>query len=289
MDNFDEFFGAFDGEEAAAVEETPEAEETVDAEDPAEESQPEEAEESVEEGTEPAEDGEDAAEQTPAEEADAQDQTFTVDDQQYSLEEMTDLARKGTGYDDLQARLDAAEQAKTQLQTQLDNQQGAVDILNLIAQQSGKTIQELAKQMYVNFRGSAGLTAEAAALELENAQLKKQVDAGKPEKQEEAPEKDARARAKQELADFRKLFPKAILTDEVVAKLKPDVQKGMSLANAYQKMLNDQKAAELAEQQRKLEARNQNDKNKRNSPGSQQDSGGRREKSKFDDFFSQFK
>jgi len=71
----------------------------------------------------------------------------------------------------------------------------------------------------------------------------------------------------------------------MVAKLKPDVQKGMTLANAYQKMLNDQKAAEL---KRKEEANKQNAKNRAKSPGSQQDSGGRRQKSGAEDFFAQF-
>lgn len=293
MDNhYDEFFGAFDGEETAAIEETPATEEGAAAEEPAQE-QPsaEGTEEPAEERDESREDGEGSPAQTGASEgAAAEPQTFTVDDQQYSLEEMTDLARKGSGYDDLQNRLTEAEQARNQLQTQLDGQQGVMDILNQISQQSGKTIQELAKQMYVNFRKSAGLSEDAAALELENAQLKKQMNANKPVQEKEAKAaEEAQARAKQELAEFRKLHPGIALDKDLVAKLKPDVQKGMSLANAYQKMLNEQKAAELAEQQRKIEADEQNKKNKKNSPGSQQDSGGHQEKSRFDDFFSQFK
>lgn len=289
-DKFDEFFGAFDGEEVVEAEETPAAEETAEGEEGAEaEPQTEETTEG-EEGAAAAEDEEGAPEEVPAEESGAGDQTFSVDDQQYSLEEMTELARKGTGYDALQDRLSQTEQARDQLQTQLDSQQGAMDILNQIAQQSGKTVQDLVKQMYVNFRKGAGLSEDAAALELENAQLKKQVDAGKPEQKPEAKAaEDAQNRAKQEVAEFRKLHPGVAIDKDLAAKLKPDVQKGMSLANAYQKLLNEQKAAELAEQQRKLEAKNQNEKNKRNSPGSQQDSGGRREKTKFDDFFSQFK
>ena len=75
---------------------------------------------------------------------------------------------------------------------------------------------------------------------------------------------------------------------EEIAKLRPDIRKGLSLANAYQKMLNEQKAAELAEAERKAAAKAQNYKNRTASPGSQRDSGGRREKSGFDDFFSQF-
>lgn len=283
MDNFDEFFGAFDGEEPVAVEETPAAEESVQ-----EETQPEAAAQPGEEGNEPAGESEGNPEETPAEDPGAQDRTITVDGQQYSLEEATELARKGAGYDTLQTQLNEAQQSRDQLQAQLDGQQVIMDILNQIAQRSGNTVQELAKQMYINFRKTAGLSEDAAALELENAQLKKQVDAGKPAQKQEAAE-EAQERGRREFAEFRKLHPGVTITDEMAAKLKPDIQKGMSLVNAYQKMLNEQKAAELAEQQRRIDAHNQNEKNKRSSPGSQQDSGGRREKSSFDDFFSQFK
>ena len=291
----EEFFEAFDGsepvtiEESSAVEETPAAEEPVASED-------EEGTETGAEGTaEPSQDdpaeegGEEGTEEQPAGDDGAQEQTFTVrigeEDREYSLEEMTELARKGAGYDDLQARLDEAVQTRDQLQTQIDGQQNVMDILGQIAEKSGKTLQELAKQMYINFRKSAGVSEDAAALELENAQLKKQMDAGKPAQQENKPADDAQTRAQREISEFRQLHPGVKLDAGLVAKLKPDVQKGMTLANAYQKMLNDQKAAEL---KRKEEANKQNAKNRAKSPGSQQDSGGRRQKSGVDDFFAQF-
>ena len=52
-------------------------------------------------------------------------------------------------------------------------------------------------------------------------------------------------------------------------------------AKKYEKA---QDAAKIAELERKLAAKEQNDKNKRRSPGSQQDSGGRRAKSDFEEF-----
>lgn len=297
MDNMDEFFGAFDDGEAAASEPAA-TEETPATEDPAD-TEPEAGTETGTEGTEePAQDpadepGEEGAEEDPADDNGAQDQTFTVqigeEEHQYTLEEITELARKGAGYDDLQARLDEATQTRDQLQTQLDGQQGIMDILGQIAEKSGKKdVQELVKQLYINFRKGNGVSEDAAALELENAQLKKQMDAGKPAQQEGKPADDGQARARREIAEFKQLHPGVQLNDAMVAKLKPDVQKGMSLANAYQKMLNEQKAAELAEQERKAKAKEQNAKNRANSPGSQQDSGGKRQKSGVDDFFAQF-
>lgn len=285
----EEFFDAFDGSEPATPEETPAAEEPAVEEDSVETEPETGAEDPAAPAEDPAGDGEEGGEEEPAEGEDTQDQTFTVrigeEDRQYTLEEMTELAQKGAGYDDLQAQLNEATQARDQLQTQLDGQQGVMDILNQIAEKSGKTIQDLAKQMYINFRKAVGASEDAAALELENAQLKKQVDAGKPAQQETKPADDAQARAQREIAEFRQLHPGVKLDAAMVAKLKPDVKKGMTLANAYQKMLNDQKAAELA---RKEEAGKQNAKNRTTSPGSQQDSGGRRQKSGVEDFFAQF-
>ena len=297
--DFEDFFDAFEGNEPAAeetpvVEETPAAEEPVETEPAAE---GEEGTEGAEEPSDPAEEPAEAGAEAPAEEPAADDagkeQKFTVrigeEDREYSLEEMTDLARKGAGYDDLQAQLTQTEQARDQLQTQINEQQGVFDIMNLLSQKSGSSVNDIAKQLYINFRKHAGVSEDAAAMELENAQLKKQVEAATPAKTEAQPGEDPQARAKREVAEFRALHPGVRINDELVEKLAPDVQKGMSLANAYQKMINDQKAAELKEQERKAAAAAQNAKNKAASPGSQQDSGGRRQKSGVEDFFAQFK
>lgn len=287
---FEDFFDAFDSGETVTAEDPPAEENPVVEEDPVETEPEAGAEEPEEEPTEdPAEEGAEGGEEQPAVADDGQNQTFTLqigeEERQYSLEEMTELARKGAGYDDLQGQLEELTQDRDQLQSQIDGQQDVMDILGQIAEKSGKTTKELAKQMYINFRKSAGVSEDAAALELENAQLKKQAQAAKPAQQETKPTDDAQTRAQKEIAEFRQLHPGVKLDAGLVAKLKPDVQKGMTLANAYQKMLNDQKAAEL---QRKEEANKQNAKNRANSPGSQQDSGGRRQKSGVDDFFAQF-
>lgn len=293
MAEFDDFFEAFDSaDEPAAVEETP-AEEVIDIEDPAQTEPETEPENTPVEGAEAPSDGETPSEDgAPAGEAENQPQTFTVrigeEDREYSLEEMTGLAQKGAAYDDLQAQLTAAEEAKAQLQTQIDSQQGVMDIMAQLAEKSGTTIQDIAKQLYVNYRKSAGVSEDAAALELENAQLKKQVETPKAQAKEVTPADNMQERVRRELAEFRTLHPGVKLDDALVTKLKPDIQKGISLANAYQKMLNEQKAAELAEMERRVKADAQNAKNRAASPGSQQDSGGRRQRSGADDFFAQF-
>jgi hypothetical protein len=97
-------------------------------------------------------------------------------------------------------------------------------------------------------------------------------------------EADAETRAQKDIEDFQKEYPDIALTEELVEKLLPDIQGGMRLTTAYRKYEKTQDAAKIAELERKLSAKEQNDKNKRRSPGSQQDSGGRRSKTDFEEF-----
>ena len=74
------------------------------------------------------------------------------------------------------------------------------------------------------------------------------------------------------------------LTEELVDKLVPDIQNGMTLSAAYRKYEKAQDSARINELERQLAAKAQNDKNKKRSPGSQRDSGGRSPKSDYDVF-----
>lgn len=296
--NFDDFFGAFDSEgsnQTAAEEttETTQVEETA----PTEETDDDSAE-SQEDGTATGEtthetenDGSDDSGDggEPAQ----QEEMFTLkvnkEERQVGLEEMTTLAQKGADYDRVKDQLAESRQTVQDLQNRLDGQQEVMDILTQVAEGTGKPLMELAKGLFINFRKNAGVSEDAAALELEVAALKKQNEAVKPKEEPGKAEDAAKDRAKRELSEFRQLHPGVQLTDELVAKLKPDIRNGMSMANAYQKMLNEQKAAELAAQEQKLKAKKQNEENQRRSPGSQRDSGSRQGKSSYDDFFSQFK
>jgi hypothetical protein len=58
----------------------------------------------------------------------------------------------------------------------------------------------------------------------------------------------------------------------------------MSLSTAYRKYERAQEQNRIAELERKLAAKQQNDKNKSRSPGSQKDSGGRRSRSEYEEF-----
>ena len=294
--NFDEFIAASSdegyqtGSEEAEV--TEEATETGNAESEGESSQQSEEEPESEE--------QDGVEETGAEGGEKPDrgteQKFTLkvnkEEKEVSLEEMTALAQKGADYDRIKERDAKSQQTIQDLQAQIDGftaKQGVLDVLDIIAQKSGSSLEQLAESLYINFRKSGGASEDAAREELKSAKLEKELGALKSQQtkqQEKANEEESRAQ--REMEQFRSEYPDVELTEELVDKLVPDVQKGMTLSAAYRKLEKAQEAEKIAELERKLAAKQQNAKNRRSSPGSQQDSGGSRSKDPFDEFMAEF-
>lgn len=220
------------------------------------------------------------------------DKTFTIkvnkEERKVTLEEMTTLAQKGADYDRVKEQNTKHQQTIADLQSKLEgvsSQQAVLDILDTIAQKSGSTLEQLAESLYVNFRKSAGASEDVAREELKSAKLEKELNSYKAKQtQQQEQETDAEARAKRDLEDFAREYPDVELTEELVDKLVPDIQNGMSLSAAYRKHEKAQDSARIAELERQLAAKAQNDKNKKRSPGSQRDSGGRSPKSDYDVF-----
>ena len=105
----------------------------------------------------------------------------------------------------------------------------------------------------------------------------------------ETEEETSQQRAQREIAEFRKTYPQVPLTDDLLKALMPDVQSGMSFKAAYERHEAAQQDARIKELEAQLAAEKQNNKNRAASPGSQKDSGGRRDKTDFDDFVSAFR
>ena len=294
--NFDEFIAASSdegyqtGSEEAEV--TEEATETGNV--------PPEGESSQQSGEEPESEEQDGVEETGSEGGEKPDsgaeQKFTLkvnkEEKEVSLEEMTALAQKGADYDRIKERDAKSQQTIQELQAQIDGftaKQGVLDVLDIIAQKSGSSLEQLAESLYINFRKSGGASEDAAREELKSAKLEKELGALKSQQtkqQEKANEEESRAQ--REMEQFRSEYPDVELTEELVDKLVPDVQKGMTLSAAYRKLEKAQEAEKIAELERKLAAKQQNVKNRRSSPGSQQDSGGSRSKDPFDEFMAAF-
>lgn len=276
------------------IDDEADAEVNIDSEsdDAQETDAPEETEEETEEDSvETEEESEVETEEGDAGTTDAE-QMFTIkvnkEERQVNLEEMTALAQKGADYDRVKEQAAQLRQANTDLQAKLDGMtpnQGALDILSIVAEKGGVSLEQLAESLYVNFRKSAGASEDVAREELKSAKLEKELNAYKAKQtQQQEQEANTETRVQKELEDFQAEYPDIELTEELVNKLLPDIQKGMRLTAAYRKYEKTQDAAKIAELERKLSAKAQNDKNKRSSPGSQQDSGGRRAKSDYEEF-----
>ena len=225
------------------------------------------------------------------------DQTFTIkvnkEERTVGIDEMKALAQKGADYDRIKEQNAQKQQTIDTLQAKLDgisSQQGALDILGIVAEKSGSTLEQLAESLYVNFRRTAGASEETAREELKSAKLEKELNAFKAQKtQQQEQESGGEARAKQDLADFQREYPDVPITEELVDKLMPDIQNGMSLSAAYRKYEKAQDAERIADLERKLAAEKKNAENKKKSPGSQIDSGSRQKADIFDEFMAAFK
>lgn len=226
-------------------------------------------------------------------------QTFTIkvnkEEKQVTLEEMTALAQKGADYDRVKEQHRQDQQTIQDLNAKLDgmaSHQEAIDILNLLAERTNTSVDVLAKTLYRNFRKSGGASEETADLELENARLKKTQEAATAQaaqQQEQQQTETAEARAQRDIEEFQNEYPDVELDENLVDKLVPDIQNGMSLTAAYRKLERSREKSRIAELERQLAAEKQNNKNKRSSPGSQKDSGASSKKTDFDEFAAAFR
>ena len=248
------------------------------------------------EGTEP---GAAAEEGQQPDRADTQpkDDTFVLkvnkEEKTYSREEVISLAQKGADYDRVKEQLERSRQSANDLQTRLDSQSEAMDVLTEIAKDAGMEIPALLDNLRLNSLRNQGLSEDAAKerllrlkAERENARLKEEKPA---QQQAQKPaEETVQQRAKRDLEAFRKVYPDVQLTSELIAKLTPAVQGGATLVDAYRPYEIAQKDAQIAELQRQLAAEKQNRENRLSSPGSQKDTGGKRTKNEYDDFLEAF-
>lgn len=293
-ENFEDFFGAFEGDDGNQTEPQEETAE-VETSETAPEEQPQEPSQDTQEAKDGGDSGETAGEVTnsEAEEATAEaaekpheestpsfiSVKYDKETRQVSMEDAPGWIQKGMNYDRVKAKLDA--------------QQETMDLLSVISEKVGVPVDKLLDELHVNaVKGTGKTEAEARAI-IKAEKLERQLQAQQSAKKAEETQPGADlSRGQRELAEFRKAFPDVNLDTELVEKIRPDIQAGMSLTSAYLKQENARLKAEaekLAQEQRRKEAAAaQNLKNQRSAPGSQQDSGGKRQKDDFDDFFAAF-
>lgn len=297
---FSEFAEAFGVEGAyqtgdAAAEQTEET--TTDTEGTAQEAQ----EASTAEETEDAADGQESEESGTEETSEAvnpiPEQKFAIkvdkETREVGIEELKTLAQKGAAFDRAKEQLTEARQTVQTLQAELDSNKPIAELVRRVAKDISTTPEELLKRVQVNWRMSKGETEKEALARIEAAEANRKLEA--LAKQQKPAQESAQDRAKREVAEFREKYPDVEITPELMKAVGEDVQKGVSLSEAYQKVQAAKKDAEvqalkdeIAKLQKQMEADKQNKKNRATSPGSQRDSGGQANKSEFDDFLSAF-
>lgn len=302
--NFDDFFGAFEGadgnqtepaEDTAEVETTEEPAADGGAEDDQQaQEEPESGEPSEEEHGNGAENG--GAEGEPEPEKPVSEQKFVVkvnkETREVSYQDAPAWIQKGMDYDRVKGQLEAQLQSNQTLQAEIDKHKPILEVLELAAQNSGMDLEQMVETVHVGLLKAKGMTEAEAKAEIRAAKAEKLVkdltEKQKPVQEETPPVEDGTARAQREFAEFRQNFPEVQLNDELIEKLAPDVQKGMSLTSAYLKLENARLKSEAEAQKQKEAAAVQNKRNRAKTPGSQQDSGGQHGKDATDDFFAAF-
>lgn len=311
--NYDDFFGAFEGADGNQTDTAEESAETAATdEQTAEEVETDSVDDAVDEATEgsEAEDSEegemtpdsekDGTETKPEAEKPISEQKFVVkvnkETREVSYQDAPAWIQKGMDYDRVKGQLETAQHEKDTLQAEVEKYKPHMEMLEQAAEAANVSLEQMLESVQLGMYRSKGMTDAEARAELRNLRLEKQIrdlakQSQKPIEAEpvQVPAVDEKAeRAQRELDEFSRVFPDVKMTEELVAKLVPDVQKGMSLTSAYLKMENQRLQAEAQQRQKQEAARKQNTKNRAKTPGSQNDSGGQRTKDAFDDFFGAF-
>ena len=297
---FSEFAEAFgvEGDYQTADADTTQTEQTTtNTEDTAQEAQ----EAPTAEETEDAADGQGNEESGAEDEAepagDIPEQKFVIkvdkETKEVGIEELKALAQKGGAFDRVKEQLTEARQTNQTLQSELDSIRPISEMVRRVAQDINTTPEELLKRVQVNWRMSKGETEKEAIAKIEAAEANRKLE--ELTKQQKPAQETAQDRAKREVAEFREKYPDVEITPELMKEVSEDVQKGISLSEAYQKVQAAKKDAEvqalkdeIAKLQKQMEADKQNKKNRATSPGSQRDSGGQTRRSEFDDFLSAY-
>lgn len=295
--NSDDFFAAFSDDDGYQTDTDDAAAETEDAETTGEETN--EPQDGGEDGSDSGEENEQAPGEEGADDGSegdkpAVEENFTIkvnkEERTVGRKEMISLAQKGADYDRVKDQLAQSRQTNQGLREQLGKYKGAIDMLDMLSAASGTGIDDLVEQIHTNWLMQQGKSESEAKAEIRATKAEKRIadmEAAETAKQKPAAE-DFKARAEREVAEFHSRFPDVKLTEELCNELVADVQKGMTLADAYQKKENARKDAEITELRQKLAASEQNKRNRAASPGSQNDTGGRRAKSDFDEFMAAF-
>ena len=196
------------------------------------------------------------------------------------------MLQKGVDYDRVQKQRDAAVK---QLEDQTKWRQEREDLftaLEAAAKQSGTDLAGIVKKLRVNlYRGNGATEAEALArVAQEDAEAKltaMQQRATEAQRQQA----EQQSRVQREYMEFHSRFPDVRIENVPQSVIQKSSTGELSLANAYQAYLYDQLKAENQRLQQTINARKQNEENRKKTTGSARSSGSQ---AQMDDFLKGF-
>lgn len=229
-----------------------------------------------------------AAETAPTEAQTGNSFTLKVNKEERTVnrEEMIALAQKGADYDRVKEAHDQSKTAYAALESESRDARDAYSLLCEIAEESKITVPELLDHFRMEQLKSQGIPEGEARERLARMKLEKENAALRGTRTQQKTEAEQmKERADREIAEFQQLYPGVELTQELVNDLMTDVHSGMTLVHAYQKNQNAKLEADNRRLAAELAAEKKNAQNRAATPGSMGDSGARKSKDPFDEFF----
>ena len=148
--------------------------------------------------------------------------------------------QKGMDYDRVKGKLEDERQANQELRQQIEKHREALDMLELISGDTGLTMNELLASIHKQVRMQNGETEKEAEANIRAAKAERAVKSYQSQTEKQQTEnQNKQDRVQREYAEFRNVHPDVKLDDALIEKLKTDVQSGMSILAAYDKMQHE--------------------------------------------------
>lgn len=189
-------------------------------------------------------------------------------------DQVREMLRKGYDYDRVREQRDAAAlQLEEQAQWRQQNE-GAISALEAVAKQAGTDVPGLVQQLRVNLHRQNGASREEALAKIEAEDAQAKLNAMQQQQQaQQRQQAQQQTRAQREFLEFNQRFPGVKIQDVPQAVIQKSASGEMSLANAYQAHLYEQLKAENQRLQQTINARQQNEENRKKTMGSARTAG----------------
>ena len=196
------------------------------------------------------------------------------------------MLQKGVDYDRVQKQRDAAVK---QLEDQTKWRQEREDLFTALesaAKQAGTDLAGIVKKLRVNlYRGNGATEAEALARVAQEDAEAKLTAMQQRNTEAQRQQAEQQSRVQREYMEFHSRFPDVRIENVPQSVIQKSSSGDLSLANAYQTYLYDQLKAENQRLQQAIDARKQNEENRKKTTGSARSSGSQ---AQMDDFLKGF-